>query len=379
MNLEPRAKAVRIRILSNGKENSSLEELKSNFNLRDVACLMFDDRLFRWLRQRNELELADRLKQIDGASTILDKYVKIVSMFFPSIKETDNPIDVIKYCFSNDSPIGSQNGYILLSAILKSKRTESIRPAILQFWNELLSASGNFKNLAADFCSELANSDKTNGENTYNLRKKLPDAAKIIRDYLLTLASEKGCEKAKKEIETTNIFNVFNRMIKDARNKKFDSDKYFDECKTDKILFDSYLLVYKICYGFRWCIPNMYTDFQIRDREIKNLSILAENVIGGRRRCDYRRIDDVSLYNAIKNKFKGVMCVSNAVQSYKEGLVPYRFTSVSLDNLANLLVNSKNNSFIQSAIENCFGDKSNEYVCLYPVLDELLERVKTKL
>lgn len=379
MNLEPRAKAVRIRILSNGKENSSLEDLKSNFDLRDVDSLMSDDRLFRWLRQRNEFELANSIKQIGESLTILDRYIKIVSIFFQNIKETNNPIDVIKFCFSKDSSIGNQNGYILLSAILESKRTEFIRPAILQFWNELESASSNFKNLAEDFCKECANSDKTNGENTYKLRKKLPNTAKNLRYYLLELAKEKGCKEAKNEIKTSDIFKVLDCMIKDARDRKFDSDKYFDECKTDKILFDSYLLIYKICCGFRWCGPNMYTDFQIRDCEIEELSILAENVIGGRRRRDYRRIDDMSLYNAIKNKYNGLMCVSNAVKNYKEGLVPYGFTTVSLDNLAKLLVNSKNHGYIQSAIETCFGNKSNEYVCLYPVLDELIERVKTKL
>lgn len=391
MNLEPRAKAVRIRILSNGKENSSLEELKSNFDLEAVIGLMSDDRLFRWLRQRNEIELANSIKQIGEPSTILDKYIKIISRFFPNIKETDSPIEVIKFSFAKDTSSNSHNGYILLSAILESKRTECIRPAILQFWNELESASGKFQKLVEDFCRECANSDKTNGENTYMLRKKLPNAAETIRSYLLLLANEKGCEEAKKEMEAENAQNeivsrddlkILVRMIEDARLKVFDYDKYYEKCKTKGVLIDSFLLIHNICREFKWCEPHKLSpDVHIQNREIANLDLIAKNIIDGRKYGFNPSYSTLCQYKSIVNKYDGVECVKVAFQKYQRAFSQYYFICSSLDKLASLFIESKNNRFIQMAIETCFDHLPNDKICSRYVLDELLDivlRIKQK-
>lgn len=60
MKLVAKAKPVKIRIKSGGEEHSSLDSLKMNFCIDDVRELL-DGRLSRWLRQQNEILLAEEV------------------------------------------------------------------------------------------------------------------------------------------------------------------------------------------------------------------------------------------------------------------------------------------------------------------------------
>ena len=91
------AKAVRIRIRSGNEEHNSLVSLRKNFDIGDVAALWKDGRLNRWLRQKQENGLADRLKMFkpEDPTTWGDKDVLgFLSVFFDDIKKNDNLLDV---------------------------------------------------------------------------------------------------------------------------------------------------------------------------------------------------------------------------------------------------------------------------------------------
>lgn len=61
MRLEPKAKPVRIRIRSCGKEHSTIESLKKSFNYEDVL-LVNEDTLCRWLKQCSQQSIVSEIE-----------------------------------------------------------------------------------------------------------------------------------------------------------------------------------------------------------------------------------------------------------------------------------------------------------------------------
>ena len=89
---EPLPKPVKIRIMSNGKEHSSLDSLCQDFNVEDV-CKLLDGRLVNWLKKINQSTMADKVTTLQETQELneLDKYNKLIRIFFP-----DMPGDTLK-------------------------------------------------------------------------------------------------------------------------------------------------------------------------------------------------------------------------------------------------------------------------------------------
>lgn len=82
MKLIPKAKPVKIRIMSGGKEHSSVESLKEHFDIDDVKMLL-DGRLARWLRQLGENDLAASVNDFSReALDTKEGCVKFIKIFF---------------------------------------------------------------------------------------------------------------------------------------------------------------------------------------------------------------------------------------------------------------------------------------------------------
>jgi len=92
MILEPKAKPVRIRIKIGKDEYSSVEELRDNFSVKDLFPLYLDGRLSRWLRQRGENALADKMDECSKThrNESIDDYVYFISLFFEDVEEVLN-------------------------------------------------------------------------------------------------------------------------------------------------------------------------------------------------------------------------------------------------------------------------------------------------
>lgn len=83
MKLEPKAKPVRIRIMSGGEEHYSLDSLKHNFSVQDLWEAVRGRSLARWLKQQNEIELAEKVdtfSQIEKLS--VEDYLRFSGLFF---------------------------------------------------------------------------------------------------------------------------------------------------------------------------------------------------------------------------------------------------------------------------------------------------------
>ena len=88
---------VKIRILSGGKEHSTLESLRESFSLEDVLPSYIDGRLATWLRQRDEDDLADRLEKIQADGIKSPKLeLKLINEFFGT--EYKSVLEYAKCC-----------------------------------------------------------------------------------------------------------------------------------------------------------------------------------------------------------------------------------------------------------------------------------------
>lgn len=82
MKLVAKAKPVKIRIKSGGEEHSSLDSLKMNFCIDDVRELL-DGRLSRWLRQQNEILLAEEIDKFENQDLNSDdKCLEFIRLLF---------------------------------------------------------------------------------------------------------------------------------------------------------------------------------------------------------------------------------------------------------------------------------------------------------
>lgn len=86
MKLIPKAKPIRIRISSGGKEHSTLESLLDSFSIGDVRPLMENGMMFKWLNQIGESSLCSKIKSMSKNQNYAGKWsnLDIISIFFDS-------------------------------------------------------------------------------------------------------------------------------------------------------------------------------------------------------------------------------------------------------------------------------------------------------
>lgn len=86
MKLIPKAKPIRIRISSGGKEHSTLESLLDNFSIGDIRPLMGNGIMLKWLNQIGESRLCAKIKSISENRNDEGKWSNfdIISIFFDS-------------------------------------------------------------------------------------------------------------------------------------------------------------------------------------------------------------------------------------------------------------------------------------------------------
>ena len=105
MKLMAKAKPIKIRIKSGGEEHSSLDSLKMNFCINDVKELL-DGRLSRWLRQQNEILLAEESDKFESRDLNSDdkclEFIKL--LFYKELEsvEIKSLFDLAKHWCLND-------------------------------------------------------------------------------------------------------------------------------------------------------------------------------------------------------------------------------------------------------------------------------------
>lgn len=96
MKLTPKAKPIRMRIVSGGEEHSSIETLRNNYSLGDILPLVKDGRLHKWLLRIGETKAAESAYILIGSNTYANSrdMVELTATIFNTT--TKNLDDLIK-------------------------------------------------------------------------------------------------------------------------------------------------------------------------------------------------------------------------------------------------------------------------------------------
>ncbi len=127
MKIDTKAKPIRIRIISGGEEHSSLDSLCKNLNVEDIFPLVKDKRLSRWLRQKGEKALAEKVDNLPISSSDNEPndriYFNLLEIFLSDEIKLFKVIDIYKlYSSWHDSTLSKSNNYRFLQKYLLNRK-----------------------------------------------------------------------------------------------------------------------------------------------------------------------------------------------------------------------------------------------------------------
>ena len=99
MTLTPKAKPVRIRIVSGGEEHSSIETLRKNFSLDDILPRVKDGQFHKWLERIGEVKAAEVSRNLKGKEIkfVSKDILALTSVIFNSaVRSTDDLVGLLQ-------------------------------------------------------------------------------------------------------------------------------------------------------------------------------------------------------------------------------------------------------------------------------------------
>ena len=184
MKLTPKAKPIRIRIVSGGEEHSSIDSLRHNYSLGDILPLVKDGRLYKWLLRIGETKIANsayklihcntyansrdmveltatifntNAKNLDDLIKLWERkyprsffnYIKAYGGSFPNISSARQSYELYERFSDNITVITSeewQNIFVttlkrmpLLAVLEDFKKFKSVKPMHVMAWLKVLS------------------------------------------------------------------------------------------------------------------------------------------------------------------------------------------------------------------------------------------------
>ena len=93
MKLIPKAKPIRIRISSGGKEHSTLQSFLECFRVGDVRPLLENGVMLKWLKQIGEIKICAKINSMSENHYDAERWSDsdIISLFF------DSPDKLVEY------------------------------------------------------------------------------------------------------------------------------------------------------------------------------------------------------------------------------------------------------------------------------------------
>lgn len=202
------AKAVRIRIRSGNEEHTSVDSLRKNFDLDDIIPLL-DGRLERWLRQKQENELADNVHTISAnvSNESLTSVFDLIMCFFPNTPHNIISLNQLaKYWVDRDDY--RDDGFYLYRYLLKKGNPDA---AMFLFENDVLPS--NYK------LTDLLSEKQGKKDPTGNI------------EYILGICYFEG-KGVDKDIERGN--NLINKAFdkNHLKAKQFVKDRIYEKTKS---------------------------------------------------------------------------------------------------------------------------------------------------
>lgn len=267
MKLEPKAKPIKIRIMSGGEEHSSLDSLKRNFSVEDLKLLL-DGRLSRWLEQQDKKGLADAIRVYTDNHPCPDRDMwEFTKLFFSEEVENNNiqnMEELVNYWFDNRTEY--------LKNVYRNLR---YAPNIAKsLYNQPVDKS----DMSIDWC-ELANEYPEDAELQYDTGMILFEGRGRAKDVPLArkfmeLASKMNYYNAEQmlNIMNTRFWNVDKGKIREwcAAHLSQSDNKYFDIAsnENEKALLDfvrkCYMIEKELLVSGEWCysISRLMEEFE---------------------------------------------------------------------------------------------------------------------
>ena len=91
-----KSKPIRFSLLVGGKECLVVEDVKKNFNLRDLYDSLMNQNLAKWLSQIGKTDLLKKIESISKTDMLTQK-IGLYNLFAPNKLSSDSPnIDTVK-------------------------------------------------------------------------------------------------------------------------------------------------------------------------------------------------------------------------------------------------------------------------------------------
>lgn len=228
MKLVPRAKPVKIRILSGGYEHSDLLSLKRHFNWEDISPLLMDGRLSKWLRRIGESEKAEAIKNTQSEDPeLLTIYNKLFEENIHSIQ------DIVEKSVHDNGLLS------LVGSLKKHWPKEDLIDALIQ------TTDNHIKSELAEILLEDSNSfdEVTSGQLLFEMGKAIYETTNEEKGIeLIKKASKKGLREAQ------DFYKIYLKLKHPELNNIDYSNKL-------KIIISNKDIKYKIQYSWHYNIP----------------------------------------------------------------------------------------------------------------------------
>lgn len=264
MKLYPKARPVRIKLNVGGEEHSSIDSLRTNFNVEEVLKLYESGGLQNWLRQINRQDILEQMSQVELYSSLRDRYMICIRSFFIELKHIDT-VDGVLGKIYDISPLNFNR---LLMAF------DSLNPVDYP--------------LSVNNVKVIWNKAKKKKDNNvlHHLSKYLYDRLKKALEAINKYVSSAECDQIDNELECYIHKITFQwRIDNDSKKALFTSFRNEIRKLMDNEIFELYRqrlfeLINSTLIQYKWCLRGI--SLQNKDivlESIKTLSLDFKDIV----------------------------------------------------------------------------------------------------
>lgn len=239
MKLIPKARPVRIRIMSGGMEHSNLKSLKDHFSIKDVMESISNDSMDRWLEQCGENERAKSVKAASEKGAI-----EIMKVFFPELEMKSN-VDIVIHLYKSGQ---KDDAIYLFDKYLSDEDKDYFFPLFKKHWEKDADIAFIYAKERAKDIDDFKSFNVTKDILESAIRRGNRQAKEYKesdfwkdREYRFSVSnSEVNIQKMKNVV--LNIFDGNGVSLKKLNNKEKNIVKFAEFCKeiSRKIMRYSY-------------------------------------------------------------------------------------------------------------------------------------------
>ena len=178
MKLIPKAKAIRIRIVSGGEEHSSIETLRNNYSFVDILPLVKDGRLHKWLLKAGENRAAEKAYSLINQNiepNSVDMIVLTAYIFNIATKSIEDLIQVWKRKYPGSFLNYIKDGGVSLNTISSAQEAYDMYMTHKQYISDI--SPNEWRNIFIKILKSSSFSNALNDFKYYKTKYPMDDRA----------------------------------------------------------------------------------------------------------------------------------------------------------------------------------------------------------